>query len=32
MPLAASEPVGENEVASKQRNKVLLVEHEVVSG
>ena len=32
MPHAALEPVGENEVASKQRNEVPLVEHEVVSG
>ena len=31
VPLAASEPMGENEVASKQRNEVPLVEHEVVS-
>ena len=28
----ASEPVGENEVASRQRGKVPLVEQEVVSG
>ena len=32
MPPAASEPVGENEVASRQRNEVPLVEQEVVSG
>ena len=32
MPLAASEPVGENEVASRQRGEVPLVEQEVVSG
>ena len=31
VPLAASEPVEENEVAFRQRNEVLLVEHEVVS-
>ena len=30
MPPAASEPVGENEVASKQRGKVPLTEQEVV--
>ena len=28
----ASKPVGENEVASRQRNKVPLVEQEVISG
>ena len=28
---AALEPVGENEVASRQKNEVPLVEHEVVS-
>ena len=27
----ASEPIGENEVASKQRNEVPLVEQEVIS-
>ena len=32
MPLAASKPVGENEVASRQRGEVPLVEQEVVSG
>ena len=32
MPPTASEPVGENEVASGQRGKVPLVEQEVVSG
>ena len=32
MPLAASEPVGENKVASRQRGEVPLVEREVVSG
>ena len=32
MPLAASEPVGENKVASRQRGEVPLVEQEVVSG
>ena len=32
VPLTASELVGENEVASRQRNEVPLVEHEVVSG
>ena len=31
VPPAASEPMRENEVASKQRNEVPLVEHEVVS-
>ena len=31
MPLAASEPMGENEVASRQRGKVPLTEQEVVS-
>ena len=31
MPPAASEPVGENEVASKQRGEVPLTEQEVVS-
>ena len=31
MPLAASEPVGENEVASRQRGEVPLMEQEVVS-
>ena len=31
-PPAASEPVGENEVASRQRNEVPLVEQEVTSG
>ena len=31
MPLAASEPVGENEVASRQRGEVPLTEQEVVS-
>ena len=30
-PLTASEPVGENEIASKQRDKVPLIEQEVVS-
>ena len=29
---AASEPMGENEVAFRQRNEVLLAEHEVASG
>ena len=32
MPPTASEPVGENEVASEQRGEVPLVEQEVVSG
>ena len=32
MPPAASEPVGENEVASRQRNEVPLVEQEIVLG
>ena len=32
MPPTASEPVGENEVASKQRGEIPLVEQEVVSG
>ena len=32
VPPAASEPVGENEVAFRQRNEVPLVEQEVVSG
>ena len=32
MPPAASEPVGENEMASGQRNEVPLVEQEVVLG
>ena len=32
MPPMAFEPVGENEVASRQRNEVPLVEQEVVSG
>ena len=32
VPPTASEPVGENEVASKQRNEVPLVEQEVVLG
>ena len=32
VPFTASELVGENEVASRQRNEVPLVEHEVVSG
>ena len=31
MPPAASEPVGEKEVVSRQRNEVPLVEQEVVS-
>ena len=31
MPPAASEPVGENKVASRQRGKVPLMEQEVVS-
>ena len=31
MPPAASEPVGENEVASRQRGEVPLMEQEVVS-
>ena len=30
-PLTASEPVGENEIASKQRDEVPLIEQEVVS-
>ena len=30
-PLTASELVGENEIASKQRDEVPLIEHEVVS-
>ena len=30
--LAVSEPVGENAVASRQRNEVPLAEHEVASG
>ena len=32
VPPIASKPVGENEVASKQRNEVPLVEHEVILG
>ena len=32
MPPTASKPVGENEVASKQRGEIPLVEQEVVSG
>ena len=32
VPSAASEPMGENEVASRQRNEVPLVEQEVVLG
>ena len=32
VPPAACEPVGENEVVSRQRNEVPLVEHEVISG
>ena len=32
MPPAASEPVGENEVASRWRGELPLVEQEVVSG
>ena len=32
MPPTASEPMGENEVASRQRGEVPLVEQEVVSG
>ena len=32
VPPTAFEPVGENEVASRQRNEVPLVEQEVVSG
>ena len=32
MPPVASKPIGENEVASRQRNEVPLVEQEVVSG
>ena len=32
MPPTASEPVGENEVASRQRGKIPMVEQEVVSG
>ena len=32
VPPVASEPVGENEVAFRQRNEVPLVEQEVVSG
>ena len=32
VPPAASEPVGENEVAFRQRNEVPLVEQEMVSG
>ena len=32
MPPTASEPVGENEVASRQRGEIPLVEQEVVSG
>ena len=32
VPSVASEPIGENEVASRQRNEVPLVEQEVVSG
>ena len=31
VPPMASEPVGENEVASRQRNEVPLVEQEVIS-
>jgi len=30
VPPSASEPMGENEMASKQRNEVPLVEYEVV--
>ena len=32
VPFAASKPVRENEVPTRKRNKVPLVEHEVVSG
>ena len=32
MPPMASKPVGENEVATRQRNEVPLVEQEVISG
>ena len=32
LPSAASKPVGENEVDSRQRNEVPLVEHKVASG
>ena len=32
MPSMAFEPMGENEVAFRQRNEVLLMEHEVVLG
>ena len=32
VPPAASKPVGKNEVASRQRNEVPLMEQEVVSG
>ena len=32
VPPTASEPVGENEVASRQRGEIPLVEQEVVSG
>jgi len=31
-PLETSKPIGENEVASRQKNEVPLVEQEVVSG
>ena len=32
MPPVACEPMGENEVVSRQRNEVPLVEHKVISG
>ena len=32
VPPVASKPVGENEVATRQRNEVPLVEQEVISG
>ena len=32
MPPTTSKPMGENEVASRQRNEIPLVEQEVVSG
>ena len=32
LPPAASKPMGENEVASRQRNEVPLVEHEIALG
>ena len=32
LPPVASEPVGENEMASRQRNEVSLAEHKIASG